>query len=490
MAAVLHISVSGSVWWEKSAQGWMSVPGPVEGPVWVVTDLSEEAFVEITVPRIFGADRSSYVQRQLASRFPESPFRIALPPRSRGGIMERLAPPLQTLTAIEPADRILVALKTLQAPVVGVWSTSMLLVHLGQKPAMPPNLFVVLCQPASMRILFLKQRSPVLTRLIAATQSAAEQAAEIVRTLRHLENTHVLERGNQRFGVLLMGGSEGLASALSGDRLDVLPPPSAWGSESVPDWTQILFDMVCKGPPGQLAPLSYRAAYLAGGVTKAVRIGVALSVAITLWIASASVSSSIQAQRERTQVQATIDEIASHIVKVDLATEAFGVSPDMVRKALALDAEEIASAPDLELHMAQLSENLGNVPGARLKSMQWQVLNAADVACPQEGTVSAAGAAAPDPTSELPPSRKVELQLTLLLVEGIGPRQLAQQAGEFTRLLRQMEGVKVMRDPSRGLRDGDISTGSARTPADRDLVWCLTLPGVHAVKSIAKEGAL
>lgn len=467
----------------------MSVPGPTQGPVWVVTDLAEEAFVEITVPRVFGADRSNYVQRQLASRFPESAFRIAVPPRSNGGIMERLAPPLQTLTAIEPADRILVALKTLQAPMVGVWSTSMLLAHLGQKPAMPPNLFVVLCQPASMRILFLKQRSPVLTRLIAATQSAAEQAAEIVRTLRHLENTHVLERGSQRFGVLLMGGADGLAAALSGDRLDVLPPQSVWGSKSVQDWTHVLFDVVCKGPPGQLAPLSYRAAYLAGGVTKATRIGVALSVAITVWIASASVSSSIQAQRERTQVQAAIEGIASHIAKVDLATEAFGVSPDMVRKALALDADEIASAPDLELHMGQLSDILGSLPGAHLKSMQWQVLNASDVACPQEGTVNAA-VALPDPASELPPSRKVELQLTLLLAEGIGPRQLAQQAGEFTRLLKQMEGVKVMRDPSRGLRDGDISTGSARTPTDRDLVWCLTLPGVHAVKKIAKEGAL
>lgn len=490
MATVLHISASGSVVWEKSAQGWAQTSVPPVGPVWVVTDLSEEAFVEITVPRIFGADRSNFVQRQLASRFPESAFRIALPPRGKGGVMARLAPPLQTLTAIEPADRILAALKTLQAPVAGVWSTSMLLVHLGQKSSLPADLFVVLCQPTSMRILFLKQRSPVLTRLIATTASAAEQAAEVVRTLRHLENTHVLERGSRRFGVLLLGGADGLASALSADRLDVLPLPDVLGSRHTSDWNHVLFDVVCKGPPGQLAPLSYRAAHLARGVAKAARIGLALSVAVALWVASGRVSSSLQAQRERTQVQAAIEDISAHIAKVDLSIEAFGVSPDLVRKALALDADEITSAPDIASHMAQLATVVGSVPGAHLKNMQWQVLNPADVACLQEGAASAA-AVTPDSVAEpQPPSRKVELQMTLLLADGIGPRQTAQQAGEITRLLKKMEGVTVVRDPARGLREGDISTGLGKISADRDLVWCATLPGAPAAKQIAKGGAL
>lgn len=489
MATVLHISASGCVGWEKTAQGWAPASGPYRGPVWVVTDLSEEAFVEITVPRIFGADRRNYVQRQLASRFPDSAFRIALPPRSKGGLMARLAPPLQTLCAVEPADRILAALKTLQAPVAGVWSTSMLLAHLGQKPSMPADLFIVLCQSASMRILFLKQRSPVLTRLIAATPSAAEQAAEVVRTLRHLENTHVLERGNRRFGVLLLGGADGLASALSTDRLDVLPPPGVLGTKPVPDWSHVLFDVACKGPPGQLAPLSYRAAYLAGGVAKAARIGIALSVAAALWVASASVSSSFGAHRERTQVQAALEEISAHIAKVDLAIEAFGVSPDLVRKALALDADEIASAPDMGRHMAQLATVVGSVPGAHLKSLQWQVLNPTDVACSQEGAASAAVASV-DPVAEpQPASRKVELQVTLLLADGIGPRQVIRQAGEVSRLLRQMEGARVVRDPAQGLREGDISTSARQAQTGRELVWCATLPGVQAGKVAANGGA-
>lgn len=80
MATVLHISAAGPVWWEKTAAGWGSASGPGQGPVWVVTDLAEEAFVEINVPRIFGADRVSYIQRQLASKFPETVFRLALAP--------------------------------------------------------------------------------------------------------------------------------------------------------------------------------------------------------------------------------------------------------------------------------------------------------------------------------------------------------------------------------------------------------------------------
>lgn len=490
MATVLHISASGCVVWEKSAKGWVQTSAPPVGPVWVVTDLSEEAFVEITVPRIFGADRSNYVKRQLASRFPESAFRIALPPRGKGGLMARLAPPLQTLAAIEPADRILAALKTLQAPIAGVWSTSMLLAHLGKKPPMPADLFVVLCQSASMRILFLKQRSPVLTRLIAATPSAAEQAAEVVRTIRHLENTHVLERGSRRFGVLLLGGADGLASALSADRLDVLPLPDALSSRPAPDWNHVLFDVACKGPPGQLAPLAYRAAHLAGGVVKAARIGIALSVVAALWVASGSVSSSLRAQRERTQVQAAIEETTAQIAKVDLAIEAFGVSPNLVRKALALDSDEIASAPDLGRHMEQLATVVGSVPGAHLKSMQWQVLNPADVACSQEGAASTAVATVDPVAEQQPVSRKVELQMTLLLAEGIGPRQVIRQAGEVSRLLRQMEGAMVVRDPSQGLREGDISTSADQAQAGRDLVWCVTLPGVPAAKQVAKGAAL
>jgi hypothetical protein len=443
-----------------------------------VTDLAEETFAEITVPRVFGADRKNYVQRQLANRFADSAFRIALPPKSEGGLMSRLAPPHQTLAAIDPGERVQSALQGLQVSIAGVWSASLLLAQMGKKAAVPANLFIVLCQPSGMRILFLKQRAPVLTRLITATQSAPEQAAEIVRTLRHLENTRVIERENQRFGVLLLGGAPGLAAALAQERLDAVAPPAPWNKGVVPDWNHVLFDLATKNPPSQLAPLSYRYSYLARKLTQATQIAAVLCAAVSLWVASGSITAAMQAQNQRAQVQAQVQSATAQVGQVDQAIDAFGVSPELVRKAVAIDLEEITTAPSLDDDMVRLSQVIGAVPDARLKTMQWQVVPAGEAACagvdlgpPGAGTVTT-----PDVAPNAPPMRMVELQFAVLLSPSNGPRLTAQQASDITRQLGLLKGATVLRDPARLLRQGDINTGT-QTLSAPDLQWCATLPG-------------
>ena len=183
MATVLFLNAQGPCWWEKQGGVWRLLPGPASDPVWVVTDLTEETLVEITVPRIFGNDRNLFVQRQLATRFPESPFRTALKFAPSGSLMNRLAPPKQILMAIEPANRLTAAMESVQTPVVGVWSVSVLLAQMGQAKSLPGTLLIVLGQAASTRIVFLKDHIPVLTRLVAGSNSASEQALEVVRTV-------------------------------------------------------------------------------------------------------------------------------------------------------------------------------------------------------------------------------------------------------------------------------------------------------------------
>ena len=480
MATVLHISAAGPVWWEKTAAGWGSASGPGQGPVWVVTDLAEEAFVEINVPRIFGADRVSYIQRQLASKFPETVFRLALAPRVEGGLMARLAPPVQTFTAVEPGERVQAALAKCMAPLAGVWSTSMLLTQLGQHKSMPANLFVVWCQAGSMRILFLRQRLPVLTRLIGTSAVASEQAAEVIRTLRHLENTHVIERNSKRFGALLLGGADGLADALARDRLDVVEPPAQWNPGASRDWHHLLFDLVCKNPLGQLAPVSFRASFLARNLEKLAYLGCAISVALALWFASGSLSASVQAERERVQVQASLDQSTAQLAKIDQSIESFGVPPALVRQALAVDTEEIVQTPDLQSDLLRLSRVIDNIPGARLKALQWQLLDAKDSACVQD-TQSGASAApvvepAPDAAPAEPPGRKVEMHMTVLLEGHLKPRQLQSQAGTISDQLGQLAGAKLVQDPAKHLHAGDIHTSSTQQHAERDMVWCMTLP--------------
>ena len=483
MTTVLHISTAGPTWWKKTPTGWDAASEPTQGYAGVVTDLAEETFAEITVPRIFGADRANYVQRQLQSRFPETSFRIALPAVSEGSFMERLAPPRQTLTGVEPGERIQSALQGLQVSVAGVWSTSLLLAQLGKKAPMPADLFIVLCQPQSMRILFLKQRSPVLTRLITATQSAPEQAAEIVRTLRHLENTHVIERENQRFGLLLLGAAPGLAQALAGERLDPVAPPAPWNKAAVADWNHVLFDMAVKNPPGQLAPVPYRATYLARKWAQAAQVAGALCLAAIMWVASGSINAALDAYSARNVLQADMQSIAAKVAETDSAISVIGVTPELVSKAVAIDKEEITSAPSMQADMERLSRVIGSVPGVQLKSMQWQVLGANDKACADGGSVSGAPApvapAAPSAESaaNAAPALKGEVQFSVLVPEGTGPRLLAQQTAEISRQLTLVKGISVLQDPVSRLRQGVITAGGVKVQTDGEIQWCITMAG-------------
>lgn len=492
MQTVLFISATGPVWWQKSAQDWTELSAQaaelLKSSVWVLTDLPEESFGEITVPRIFGTDRRSFVQRQLASRYPDTVFRMALPAPGKGSLMERLAPPTQTLAAVDPGEKILAALKLVPGPLVGVWSTSLLLTHLGQMTGMPKDLFVVLCRGDNLRILFIKQRSPMLTRLVTTAPSAAEQAAELVRTLRHLENTRVIDRGRQRFGVLLLGTAEGLATLLARERLDAVPVPGHLDAQHPADWNHKLFDLVCKNPPGQLAPMGYRASYLARGVRLGAKVGVVVSVLLALWIASSGISDSLQVHTQRNQLNAKLRTLNGEIVAVDQNIQAIGVSPDSVRKALALDAEEIASAPDMQAQLTGVAKVIGAQPGARLKSMQWQIVSPTEALCNLGAALAAPAAPLADSATEAPPSRKVELRLEVLLDEHIGPLQLLRQATAISGAFGQLAGTKILLDPALALQSGEIRVGGIQSQKDQPLLWCLGLPGVAPTSPVEANG--
>ena len=485
MHNVVHVSVAGAVWWQKTAKGWQTMDAPdtnTKAPVWVVTDLAEENFSEIKVPRVFGADRAGYIRRQLANRFPDSVFRIALPPPQAGGLMDRLAPPRQTLTAIEPADRVELALAHIKAPVAGVWSTSMLMARIGQRAAMPAHLFVVLFQPGGMRILFIKQRVPVLTRLITATQSELEQAAEIIRTVRHLENTHVMDRNKERYGVLLMGGSASVKAKLSEDRLNILPLPNRWSvNEEGASWNKVIFDQAINKPPGQLAPLKFRISFVASEIKKYARL-ISIFVALSAFgLVGVNAFKALQAERLGIELKKQIKTVESKISKADTDISAYGVSPDMVRKALTLDTEEVENAPDLEQHMIRLSEIISVIPEMRVKRWQWRVLEPAEAACTKDLTSASSATAVAESVDQIYPNqtsvRKVELQMTVAFAEGIGPRLLVKQTEEISNKFRKWSGALVIRDPALSLRKTDVSIPSLIRPnVVNETGWCVSVP--------------
>jgi hypothetical protein len=451
----------------------------VAGPVWVVSDLSEETFVEISVPRIFGTDRSQYVARQLINRFPETRVRTALAPRSTGSLMNRLAPGSQTLMAVEPGDRLQSVLEHLPNPLVGVWSASMLLAHFGAKSAVRPLVFVVMSLSSGLRIVFLRNKVPVLTRLVPAVASAAEQASEILRTVRHLENTRVIERDGSRLSALLLGTADGLASMLTADRFDALVQPLRRRASDPTDWRHILFDLVCKRPPGQLAGPEMRVSYLGRQVAKAAYIAVALCLVGALGLALEAVTRTLEQQREAEQAQANAVQLAARIAVVDAAVQAFGVAPDHLRQVIGVERDEIARAPDLQADLVQIS-GVASALGLRSMSLQWSIVPPGGAAC-----TLIAEAPAPAPAKGL---YTVELQWVLAIPPELGPHQLLQAASNVSRALGQLPGATVLQDPAKTLRQGAIGARASAGQAAGELAWCLALQR-SAPGAIALQGA-
>ncbi len=478
MATVLFLNAEGPTWWDKQGDTWQPLTGDPVGPVYVVTDLTEETLVEIAVPRIFGNDRKKYVQRQLVNRFPESPFRTTLDGRPTGNLISRLAPPKQILMAIEPAERLQAALTTVQAPLAGIWSVSVLLAQLGQDKSLPGNLLIVLGQAASTRIVFLKDHSPVLTRLVPGASTAAEQAVEVVRTLRHLENTHIVQRGAGRLSALLLDTQEGLAAVLVRDRIDAVVPPAKHHPSADGGWRNALFDLACKAPPGQLAPLAMRAAYLTQQVHKGARVAMVACIVAAVVVASGSVVSHFGDRGLQAGLRSSATQLTAQTAQLETSLASFGVAPELLRKVLTLDADEIASAPDLQQQLVAISRAVSSVPSARVLSLQWQVVGAQTAPCALE-----AAAAAVTPTETAPePARKVELKMAFALAAGTGPRLQLEQVSQMTQQFKAIQGVSVLQDPTRALREGDLeSVGSGQGETQRQFAWCLVLPGSTTV---------
>lgn len=474
MKTVLHLTPSGSQVWLKGRDGWRSHDGPPSGPVWVVTDLAEEAFAEIQIPRIFGRDRQNFITRQVAARFPDTAYRTTLPVKPGGGLMDRIAPPRQTLLGLDAAPRINLALDALSTPLAGVWSTSMLLATIACRKPLPAELFVVLPGPDALRVVVIKNRLPVLSRLIAGVTEPADQVAEITRTLRHLENTRVLDRSVHRHGVLVLGDAQGMATALAAEHLDLLTPPPPWANQPPGDWRFALFDLALKSPIGQLAPLSRRTQYVAAQLRQAAYLGAALSLGGALWAAGDNLRYIVAGQASRSQMQASAQALAVQMGEADQKMVGFGVAAETVRSAVALDREEISSAPSLSLQMQQIGSVIGQHETVRLGSFAWTVLPPGRPAC----SASAAGTPeAPAGAEAVAQQRLVEISFDITLPEDLREKARAQTVTSVSTLLAKIDGASLIRDPAKGLDKAALSGGGTRFGTDKALSWCLTLPG-------------
>lgn len=468
MRTVLWIDSEGSRWWIHQRGRWVQVDNaPAGAPTYVITDLADEAFAELTLPRLFGKDRVDYLQRQLALRFPESRYRALLPPAQDQGWIERLAPRKQVVAAIESSEGVDSVLHPLNdRPVIGVWSASEALAHIGSRRGMPPNLFVLVHNKEHLRIVFLKQRIPLLTRRVRTAQAPLACANELVRTLRHLENTHAVDRDGQRFGVLVLGSDGALAQHWGSERLDLV---SAHPEACEP----LLLDAVTRGLPGQLAPLGVRIHYVSAQVRRAAWVATASVLALTVWLGAGMASDRWQQYQAHKQVLDQVTQLQFTSQRLEREIAAYGVDPVVVKKALQIDSAEIEAVPGLQEKLLLLSQAMNKLDGGvRIQSLSWSLKKSQGEVCSDpaksKGSTAEAPAAAPEPALE------VRVELTRL---GNTPWERERSLRAANDVFRAMQNVTVVEDPAKRLRSASVSVGGQRSGADDAIAWCMRWPG-------------
>jgi len=480
MKTVLYLSSSGVQYWCKSGNTWQAQDSAGAGPVCLLSNLPEEGFEEIKIPRIFGSDRNNFIRRQLASRFLDTPYTSLLKTPVTGGLMDHLAPPRQIAFGLEAAQRINAALGALgPVPIEGVWATSLLLAQVANHKSLPPDLFVVFPDVDALRIVFVKQHVPVLTRLIPTVVQAPDVAAEITRTVRYLENNRVLERSSEPRNVLLLGNPPEIDLWLKNENLKRLTAPPPWHKTEPVDWRFALFDRVVAAPAGQLAPLSWRSRFVANRLRAPVYVASGLCLLLAVVVAADNLNQIATDYSNKQDIELRNRSHETQINEINLKIAGFGVSADEVRQAVMLEQTELANAPSLSSHLQLLSETISSFGSFRLVDLDWHILNKGQEVCGGAAAERAPSAneAQAEPVQALP-TRQVEISFQIVDLLERGERAKMQAITSFSAKLTQVQGLKLQLDPAKVLALGSLSGGGALIgrSGDKPLIWCLTMP--------------
>ena len=476
LKTLLHLAPDGAQLWQKAKGQWLPVDRAQSGSVWVVTDMAEETISEIQVPRLYGQDRSGFINRQLTSRFPETPYKIALPASSQTSLLNRLAPLRQTLLALDAKERIDQVLDELDAKVAGLWSTSGLLARLGASKTLPGNLFVVVPGLQSMRILFLKERVPIISRLISEPSTSQLVNAEIIRTLRHLENTKVIERNSEKPPVLVLGNREGIAQGLLDEQLLLIEVPAALRKVASSDFKFALFDLAIQSPPGQLAPLSRRTAHIAAAVGRWAYTIAAAIICFAVWNLLASFQQIQDVRASIARSQGTLTELGRKLTMVDKSIAAYPVTSELVKNTIRLERDELLSAPSLPRQLTSITEALAADPALRLGRLDWSIQSPTGPFCPKDTAIVPATAVAPSAPASDAAARtsRSRISFDLVLPPTLTGKARTSVIAAVSERLASVPGVTLQLDPAK-LQIASSLAGGSR-PADTApvaLAWCL-----------------
>lgn len=452
--------------------------------------MAEETLTEVQVPRLYGRDRAGFIARQLTSRFPETPYRTALPASSQTGLLNRLAPLRQTLLALDARERIDQVLDNLDAKVAGLWTTSGLLARLGASKTLPGNLFIVVPGMQSMRILFLKERVPIISRLVRESNTSQSVAAEIIRTLRHLENTKVIERDGEKLPVLVLGDSEGIAQGLLDERMRLIAAPTSLRKAATSDFKFALFDLAIQSPPGQLAPLSRRTAHVAAAVGRLAYTMAAATICLALWNLLASYERIQDARTLIARSQSALTELGRKLTLVEKSIVAYPVTSELVKNTIRLEREELLSAPPLPKQLASITAALAADPSLRLGRLDWSIQSPLAPSCPTDTAIAPATAAPPSATASetAAGASGSRMSFDVLIPPALTGKARTSVIAAVSERLAKIPGVTLQLDPAKLQPASSLAGGSRQAGKDPALVaWCLDMANLSPAGAPTQE---
>jgi DNA-binding transcriptional regulator YdaS (Cro superfamily) len=310
----------------------------------------------------------------------------------------------------------------------------------------------------------------------ANTHEAVEN--ELIRTIRHLENTKVVERDGSPLALWVLGSAEPTTADFSKDRLKL-------DRHDGPEWIQLVLNAVTRMPAVQLASIDQRAVFIAAKLRKQINVAI---IAVGLVTTGFTLVQLIDWFETRLRVQQIDSQVAQLVADSASAQEriaSYSVSPQLVRQALELDAREVEHAPDMGSHLKVLAQAVTQATGVRLTALEWSYVPAGQLPCTgstQSPTTPQTSAPEGDVTTGNGP--KVEMKFKTKPPAGWTLQKQEYEWAQFSKRLQANLGYTVASDPITLGRVGTLSIDATKH-GNEDVTkeWCLVIdPSAKATK--------
>lgn len=433
-------------------------------PLAVIADFVDESIERVALPRVRGLDEARLLARQLAQRFADTRYRLAL------RLPVRTAADTHLLVGVPAAglDALLQPAVAAGREVLGVWTVGLLVAWWARRAGLrPARQLVIVPTPAGVRHVFLAGGLPVVSRLIprdlSGQGSEAAPYEELERTVQYLFNARLAERDGAlaAWGFGVDPGEFG-AAARAPVRWEPVPVVRGLpdvGSRGLVALAELLAQ---RAPRSQLAPAELRvhlhARWVKRLATAAAGIGAGVLMASA---ASAWVDASLHAQ-----AAAAIEAQAAATRRTDDAVQAaaaaLGTTAEAAAQAIDVYERQVERAPQPAAAFTTLARAFDAVPAYALRELRWQAAQpdgaAADgnataaTRLAAQGAVGTTTAAAPDAAAECTPpeglAAEVRVHLAGEIAAAASLRQAVAARQRFEALLAAAAaGVQVMQAP-------------------------------------------